>query len=83
MLILSLGSLTVACIAAFALINARVVRYLGARWSGMLGIGFMGLGEVLASFSTHSVAALFVTEGIIMGIGARYLKSTHCERWDY
>ncbi|KAJ8105607.1 hypothetical protein ONZ43_g7361 [Nemania bipapillata] len=63
------GSTTIAAIAAFALINARLVRILGARTTGLLGVFFMGIGETTASFTTHSIGGLFGTESIIMGIG--------------
>jgi hypothetical protein len=64
-----LGSTTVACIAAFALLNSRIVRLLGARNTGLLGVFLMGLGEILASFCTRSVPGLFVALGITMGMG--------------
>ncbi|ORY21217.1 major facilitator superfamily domain-containing protein [Naematelia encephala] len=64
------GSLTVTCIAVLAIVNARVIRALGARYTGVLGILLLGLGEVLGGFCTHNVGGLFVTVGIIMGIGS-------------
>lgn len=63
------GSTCVACIAAFALVNARIVRILGARATGLLGVFLMGVGEISASFTTHSVGGMFGTEGILMGVG--------------
>ena len=35
----------------------------------MLGVFLMGLGEICASFTTHSIGGLFATEGVLMGIG--------------
>ncbi len=67
------GSLTAACISFFALVNARIVRWIGARSTAMLGIGAMGLGEVMSGFSTKNVGGLFVTAGLVMGIGCRYV----------
>lgn len=55
------GSLTVACIAALALVNARVIRALGARRTGLLGVGLLGLGEILSSFTTRSELPLCLT----------------------
>ncbi|MCJ1396541.1 hypothetical protein MMC18_009432 [Xylographa bjoerkii] len=63
------GSLTAACISALALVNARVIRLLGARNTALLGICFLALGEILSGFSTHNIGGLFVTAGVIMGVG--------------
>ncbi|KAJ7868797.1 major facilitator superfamily transporter [Mycena olivaceomarginata] len=41
------GSSTAACISALGLINARVIRFLGARRTALLGISPIGLGQVL------------------------------------
>jgi hypothetical protein len=65
------GSLTVTCIAVLAIVNARVIQLLGARNTGLLGVSLLGLGEILSGFSTHNVAGLFVTTGIVMGVGTR------------
>ncbi|KAF7314142.1 Monocarboxylate permease Mch4 [Mycena chlorophos] len=63
------GSTTVACIAGLGVVNARIIRYLGARKTGVLGIGLLGLGELLSSFATRNIGALFVTAGAVAGIG--------------
>lgn len=65
------GSLAVASNAAFAIVNGRLVRAIGARKVGFLGVGLMGLGEILSGWSLKSVAGLFITEGLIMGYGVR------------
>lgn len=65
------GSLTTACISFMAVLNARVVRKLGTRLSGMLGISLFGVGEVMAGFTTGNVVGLFMTVGLVMGLGAR------------
>ncbi|KAJ7149219.1 major facilitator superfamily domain-containing protein [Mycena crocata] len=65
------GSSTVACISGLAVINARVIRFLGARRTALLGIFLIGLGEILSGFATLNIAALFVTTGAITGIGTR------------
>ncbi|KAJ7735415.1 major facilitator superfamily domain-containing protein [Mycena maculata] len=62
------GSSTVACISGLALINARVIRFLGAR-TALLGVFLLGLGEILSGFATLNIGALFVTTGAITGIG--------------
>ncbi|KAJ6554175.1 monocarboxylate permease Mch4 [Mycena capillaripes] len=63
------GSSTAACISGLALINARVIRFLGARRTALLGISLIGLGEILSGFATLNIGALFVTSGAIVGIG--------------
>ena len=49
------GSLTVACIAAFAILNARLIRLIGARKVALLGVSLMGLGEILSGSSIRNV----------------------------
>ncbi|KAJ7659859.1 major facilitator superfamily domain-containing protein [Mycena rosella] len=63
------GSSTTACVAGLAVINARVIRFLGARRTALLGVSLMGLGQILSGFATLNIAALFVTAGAITGIG--------------
>ncbi|KAJ7197815.1 major facilitator superfamily domain-containing protein [Mycena pura] len=63
------GSLTVAFISGLAVINARLIRFLGARRTALLGIFLIGLGEILSGFATRNIGALFVTTGTITGIG--------------
>jgi len=65
------GSLAVACNAAFAIVNARLVRAIGARKVAFLGIVLMGVGEISSGWVLNSVAGLFITEGCIMGYGVR------------
>ncbi len=67
------GSVTVASIAILALINARVVRAIGARRTGLLGVLLLGSGEVLSGFTVHNIGGLFVTAGAITGIGTRHV----------
>ena len=67
-----IGSLDFSCIAFLALVNARVIRLLGARGTALLGISMLALGEILSGFLTHNVGGLFVTAGVVSGIGTRY-----------
>lgn len=67
------GSLTCASISILALVNARIIRKLGARMTALIGVGLLGLGEILSGFSTRNVGALFFTAGVVMGIGCRYV----------
>lgn len=64
-----IGSLAFACIAILALVNARVIRLLGARNTAFLGIFVLALGEILSGFCTHNVGPLFLTAGGMSGIG--------------
>ncbi|CAK5270387.1 unnamed protein product [Mycena citricolor] len=63
------GSTAVACISGLAIINARVIRLLGTQRTALLGITIIGLGQILSGFATKNIGALFVTTGVINGIG--------------
>lgn len=65
------GSLTTAIISVLALVNARVIRKIGARNTACIGVGLLGGGEVLSGFSTGNVGGLFFTSGVVCGVGAR------------
>lgn len=65
------GSLAATLISAMAIVNSKLVRLLGARGTGMLGISLTGLSEILSGFATKNIAALFATSGVIMGLGIR------------
>lgn len=65
------GSLTAASISFLALVNARVIRRIGARSTALLGVGFLGVGEILSGFTTRNIGGLFFTAGVVMGVGAR------------
>ena len=64
-----IGSLAVACNAFLAILSARFLRGLGSRLTAILGISFVAGGEILSSFTTHNVGGLFVTAGVVLGIG--------------
>lgn len=63
------GSLAVACISAFAVVNARLIRKVGARNAALLGVALMGVGQILSGWAINSVAGLFMTAGVVMGYG--------------
>ncbi|GKT40640.1 aspyridones efflux protein apdF [Colletotrichum spaethianum] len=63
------GSLAVALISALAIVNSRVMRRIGPRKTGLLGIALLGLSELLSSFAVKNVGAMFATSGVIMGLG--------------
>ncbi|KAL4952166.1 major facilitator superfamily domain-containing protein [Aspergillus filifer] len=69
------GSLAVACISFLGILNARLIRFLGARVCAMLGIAFLGMGEILSGFAVGSIGGLFVTAGAVVSvIPAQYFK---------
>lgn len=65
------GSLAAACISFFGILNGRIIRKLGTRWSAIGGIFLLGLGEVLSGFATNNIGGLFMTAGVLMGAGTR------------
>lgn len=65
------GSVTVVFIAVLAIANVRLIRYLGAQKTALLGVSLLGLGEISASFATKNIGGLFATAGVITGIGTR------------
>ncbi|KAM6478555.1 MFS general substrate transporter [Trichoderma sp. SZMC 28011] len=64
-----IGSLSPTIMAALAIINARVIRWLGIRVSAILGIVLLGVAQLTSGFSTHSVAGQFITRGVGVGLG--------------
>ncbi|TFY83444.1 hypothetical protein EWM64_g571 [Hericium alpestre] len=64
------GSTCIAFVSFAALINARLIRWLGTRNSALLACSFLGLGQFLNGWSVKSYKGLFVINGIIMGFGS-------------
>jgi MCP family monocarboxylic acid transporter-like MFS transporter 3 len=64
------GSLSITCCVVFSLLSVRFMRLVGARYAGLLGITMLGLGELMAGFTTSNVAGLFGTAGILYGAGS-------------
>lgn len=63
------GSLAVALLSVLSIINSRLLGNIGARRMGMMGVLLMGSSQILAGWSTRNVAGLFVTAGVMMGVG--------------
>ncbi|KAH8892636.1 MFS general substrate transporter [Thozetella sp. PMI_491] len=63
------GSMGPTMMASFAIINGRVIRIIGVRLAASIGIGCLGLAEILAGFTVDNVSGLFVTAGAMVGIG--------------
>lgn len=64
-----IGSIAIAFTSFGAIINARVLRAIGPQRTGALGVIFLGLSEILSSFTIDSIAGLFFTSGILLGVG--------------
>lgn len=64
-----IGSLGVSFIAFGAIFMGRLIRWIGARNAGFLSCLLMGGGQILSSASSKNVGGLFVTNGIIVGLG--------------
>lgn len=67
------GSMPSTVMAVLATISGRATKLLGARYSAMLGISLMALGQITSGFTVHEVKGLFVTAGLVVGIGMRYV----------
>ena len=65
-----IGSTAISLISVAALINVRLIRWLGTTKACTLGCFFLGLGPLLNSFATKSYGGLFVTDGLILGFGS-------------
>ncbi|KAH8647900.1 major facilitator superfamily domain-containing protein [Xylariales sp. PMI_506] len=63
------GSLSCSLISALAIVNARVIRWLGSQRTAMLGVSFLGLSALTSSFSVDNIAGLFFTSGVLLGFG--------------
>ena len=63
------GSVTVTCAAILALAGARILRLLGSRTTSVLGILLLATGQILSGFTTNNIGGLFVTAGLVTGIG--------------
>lgn len=68
-----IGSLQAAMVSFCATFNAWLLRHLGARRMGLIGVVLMGGCEILSSFTTHNLGGLFFTGGAMFGLGARYV----------
>lgn len=53
----------------FAIPNSKLIQHYGAKKVLVGGATLMGLGMISASFAVKNVPALFVTTGVITGIG--------------
>ncbi|KAI0541050.1 major facilitator superfamily transporter [Xylaria digitata] len=63
------GALGPTLLAAVSILNSRIMRAIGVRYTGMLGISLIGFAEILAGFAVKSVPGLFITQGVLLGLG--------------
>ncbi|KAF9876675.1 ricin b lectin [Colletotrichum karsti] len=63
------GSMATSFMICFSIVSDKIVCRIGYRLTALIGGFFMGLGEVLASFLTHHVIALFFLHGLLFGLG--------------
>lgn len=67
-----IGSLQAAMVSLCATSNAWLLQYLGPRRTALTGVALIGGGEILSGFTTTNLGGLFVTSGVMFGLGARY-----------
>ena len=63
------GSLSIALTVALGLGCVRVSQWIGARYSMLLGILILGSGIFFSSFTVDNLCGLFVTAGVLVGLG--------------
>ncbi|OAA72004.1 Major facilitator superfamily domain, general substrate transporter [Akanthomyces lecanii RCEF 1005] len=64
-----IGSIPATLISVMAMLNARIIRRIGTRWTAVAGISIICLAQILSSFTTESVPGLYVTAGVMLGVG--------------
>lgn len=67
------GCLAAGVVTAFSTLYARAMRSFGTRWTAMFGVFLMSLSGAISSVVYKHVAALFVSYGILMGLGMGYV----------
>ena len=63
------GSLSIALCVALGLACVRISRLIGARYSMLLGVLMMSFGILFSSFAVNDLGGLFVTAGVLTGLG--------------
>lgn len=64
------GSLSIALCVSLGLACVRLSQLIGARYSMLLGVLMMGFGLLFSSFTVNNLGGLFVTAGILLGLGS-------------
>lgn len=75
------GSLATSFMICFSVVSDKIVCRIGYRLAALIGGFFMGLGEVLASFTTHHVIALFFLHGLLFGLGGGLCIFVSASSW--
>ncbi|KAM3511339.1 hypothetical protein MY11210_005012 [Beauveria gryllotalpidicola] len=68
-----IGSLQAAMVSLCATASAWLLQRLGPRRTALTGVALMGGCEVLSSFTTRNLGGLFVTSGVMFGLGASFI----------
>ena len=63
------GSLATSFMTSICIFVGKAVRKFGYRKTAIAGAVLLGLGEFASSWVTHNLGALFVTHGVIFGVG--------------
>lgn len=63
------GSLATSFMTSICVFVGKAVRKFGYRETAVAGAILLGLGEFASSWATHNLGALFVTHGVIFGVG--------------
>ncbi|KAH7930880.1 MFS general substrate transporter [Leucogyrophana mollusca] len=64
-----IGSTAVAGVAVFAIISTHLIRIAGTRNASLISCALMTSAQFLSSWITSSIGGLFVTNGVILGLG--------------
>ncbi len=71
------GTLSIALAVGLGLASVRVSKYLGARYSMLIGVLLMSFGCLVSSFTVNNLGGLFATAGVSIGLGTS-LAYTMC-----
>ncbi|KAJ3496080.1 hypothetical protein NLG97_g2920 [Lecanicillium saksenae] len=63
------GSIPATLISVMAMVNARIIRKIGTRWTAVTGISIICLAQILSGFTTESIPGLYITAGVMLGVG--------------
>lgn len=63
------GSLGIALCVALGVVSNRLLQLIGSKWASLLGIILLSASPLLASVTTNNLGGLFVTAGVLSGIG--------------
>lgn len=63
------GSIPATLISVMAMVNSRIIRWIGTRWTAVTGISIICVAQILAGFTTESIPGLYITAGVMLGVG--------------